>query len=232
MKPNSFQINSPTREHAAYLATAMVRRTCHALLPILKTHESQTAGPLSHLKVKMMDEVGSPESPMFPTVQLSIPPHQQIPELIANSLDSIPAGNRESSHPLLWIFWDWENDPVASHRIIQYVDMVLKAASKESHASLIIGLGNDPEGNKPEIIELLQRHLDKVVPIFALYRDRISLFSNILPDSSSCLDLVATLASSSLCYSTFCKTLEAVRLVESEEGDDLMKIFQDSLFNT
>ena len=231
MNPENFQLKPDVMNYASHLATALVRRICHALLPILKVHEPHTPGTLSQIKVKMMDEVGSPESPRFPTVQLRIPPNQQLSAIIVGSLVADQPGQRASHSPVQWIFWDYAHQPAPSHHIIQYVDAAMKGATGDPHVAIIIELGDLVQDSKPDIIDLLQRHVDPDIPIFGIHCRGISLYSNTIANSHSDAEIAATLAASSLCHRSFCKALEAIRQAEVGEAHDFIEIYQETLFN-
>jgi hypothetical protein len=230
MNSEIFQLKPETMNHASHRATALVRRTCHALLPILKHHEPHSAGPLSQIKVKMMDEVGSPESPSFPTIQLCVPPNQHISAIINDSLVADQPGQRASHRVVQWIFWDYARQPAPSHQIIQYLDALMNVSTGNSHTALIFDFGDLDQNKKPDIIELLLRHVDPDVPIFGIHGCGISLYSNALTDSYSDSEIVATLAASSLCHRSFCKALGGIREAEAGETEDFIEIYQETLF--
>lgn len=231
MKPENFQLKPDILNHASHLATALVRRTCHALLPILKLHEPQTPGTLSQIKVKMMDEVGSSESPTFPTIQIRIPRNQQLSAIIDGSLVADQPGQRTSHRAVQWIFWDYAHQPAPSHQIIQYVDAAMKDATGDPHVAIIIDLGELDQDTKPDIIDLLQRHVDPDIPIFGIHGCGISLYSNTITDSHSDTKIAATLAASSLCHRSFCKALEGIRQAEAGETEYFIGIYQETLFH-
>lgn len=210
-------------ELAGNLAGTLARRCTHLSLPILTQHESDTRGPVTISRQRLVDAAGNLDVNLGAGVVLNIPSGHSVFPILDQSFLEAPQSLTPDSRSYHLGIWDHQASPDSPDKIVRFMDAVRKPA--DSNFAVLIGLADSPQTSPT--IEFLDRHFGGRIPLFRLHGETLVLHS---PDSRYLTvgtRAVAGLLAIAACFQPFQDLVEAVRSVEPNEAESLRQIFEE-----
>ena len=232
MPKHLFKPESKLLEQAYYLANVLSRRAMHFTSPMSRAHGLPNDHCLPASLTRLMNHTDKLRKTEGTTIALHVPNGQKTPSLLASIPEEKDSPSGKSKPGIQFLKWDLQlDDPYAATR---FMDSQPCKSSNETGKAIILENYSSQNNSTSALTDYLDKHFESKVPLFIQGTDNLACHS--LPGQPGCLaelphQGLPEMMAMAITYSSFCKLIAAVELVEPEETEALCDIYED-IFTT